>query len=204
MNRQAASKEGLLEAARSIAYKDGLSKVSIRRLAAESGIAIGTVYNYFPSKADLVAGIIEEFWRNVFHGRCFNINSQEYIESIEEIYQRLHVNLAVFKQEFLDDLSGLSKEEKEKSSQSEQRYMEHMKVGVLEILKRDTRIMDTVWTAEFTQERLVEFTFSNMQSLLSEGKGDFGYLKIVLERILYQSNKEKWRNHDAGNYGNII
>ncbi|MFR4439841.1 MAG: TetR/AcrR family transcriptional regulator [Hungatella sp.] len=38
-----------------------IGKLSIRRLASESGIAIGTVYNYFPSKADLIAEVLEDF-----------------------------------------------------------------------------------------------------------------------------------------------
>ena len=58
MNKSATSKEALLEIARDISYREGISKVSIRRLASESGVAIGTVYNYYPSKADLVAEIM--------------------------------------------------------------------------------------------------------------------------------------------------
>lgn len=185
MNKQAASKEGLLETARAIAYQEGISKLNIRRLAADSGIAIGTVYNYFPSKADLVAEVIEDFWRNVFHGGCFNPESRCFIESIEEIYRHLQENLAVFKKEFLEDLRGLGKAEKEKSLQREQIYIEHMKTGILRILEGDARIAETVWTDEFTREQLVEFTFSNMMVLLSKGKKDLGYFKMVLERLLY-------------------
>lgn len=185
MNKRAASKEDLLETAREIAYQEGLSSLSIRRLAMDSGIAIGTVYNYFPSKADLVAEVMEDFWRNVFHGGCFNTESRNFIESVEEIHRRLRENLIVFKKEFLEDVRGLSKEEKAKSHQVELMYMEHMKAGILRILNRDTRITEALWTEEFTKERLVEFTFSNMMVLLSKGESELEYFKMILARLLY-------------------
>lgn len=189
MNKQAASKEGLLETAREIAYQEGISRLSIRRLAADSKIAIGTVYNYFPSKADLVAAVMEDFWRNVFHGSCFDTESRDFLKSLEEIYGRLQENLAVFKKEFLDDLQSLNQVEKTKSYQVELMYMEHMKAGVLRILNRDAGIAEAVWTEVFTKERLVEFSFSNMMMLLSKGEPELGYFKMILERLLYNKNE---------------
>lgn len=186
MNKSATSKEALLEIARDIAYHEGISKVSIRRLANESGVAIGTVYNYYPSKADLVVAVMEDFWKNVFHGSHFNTDSRDYLGSIEEIYKRLSVNLAVFHKEFLEDLPGMKKAEKEKSHMVEQRYIEHMKAGVLSIINRDDRISPSVWSEDFTQEDLVAFTFSNMVMLLMEKKTDCRYLCKVLERVLYE------------------
>ena len=187
MNKSATSKEVLLERAREIAYHEGVSRLSIRRLAAEMGIAVGTVYNYYPSKADLVADVMEDFWRNVFHGSHFDTESSDFLESVREIYRRLSVSLAVFEKEFLEDLSAMERAEKEKSRMVEQRYIEHMKAGVLKILCRDPRIDPTVWTDDFTPEALVEFTFSNITLSLTEGQADCEYLCTVLERLLYQS-----------------
>ncbi len=185
MNKSATSKETLLEIARDISYREGISKVSIRRLAAQSGVAIGTVYNYYPSKADLVADIMEDFWRNVFHGSHFDTESGDFLTSVEEIYRRLSVNLTIFEKEFLEDLPAMEKAEREKSRVIEQKYIEHMKAGVLRILEKDERVDETVWTEEFTRENLVDFTFSNMVLALTEGRKTCGYLLLVLKKLLY-------------------
>ena len=50
MKKSATSKEELLAIAKEIAGREGIGNLNIRRLASESGIAIGTVYNYYPSK----------------------------------------------------------------------------------------------------------------------------------------------------------
>ncbi|WP_406243725.1 TetR/AcrR family transcriptional regulator [Tissierella carlieri] len=54
-------REIILSEAKDIAMKEGISNINIRAVAKNSGIAIGTVYNYFPSKGDLLVAIIEDF-----------------------------------------------------------------------------------------------------------------------------------------------
>ena len=54
--------ELLAEAKRQIAER-GYKNTTIRSVAAECGIAVGTVYNYFPSKEMLVAAFMYEDWQ---------------------------------------------------------------------------------------------------------------------------------------------
>ena len=56
-------REQLLAAARRQVESNGYAKTTIRSIAAECGIAVGTVYNYFPSKDMLIATVLSEDWR---------------------------------------------------------------------------------------------------------------------------------------------
>jgi len=56
-------REVFLENARRILAEEGYSALSIRYLAKESGVATGTLYNYFHSKEELAACIMLEDWR---------------------------------------------------------------------------------------------------------------------------------------------
>ena len=56
-------REQLLTAARRQIESCGYAKTTIRSVAAECGIAVGTVYNYFPSKDVLIATFLSEDWR---------------------------------------------------------------------------------------------------------------------------------------------
>lgn len=55
-------REQLLDAARRQIETGGYTKTTIRSVAAECGIAVGTVYNYFPSKDMLIASFVSEDW----------------------------------------------------------------------------------------------------------------------------------------------
>ena len=56
-------KEKAIEEARREMLSDGYRAMTIRRVAKELGIATGTLYNYFPSKEYLAAGVMLEDWQ---------------------------------------------------------------------------------------------------------------------------------------------
>jgi AcrR family transcriptional regulator len=58
--RLAARHAAIIEAARLAASEGGMAAVQIAPVAAKAGIAAGTVYRYFPGKADLVAALLAE------------------------------------------------------------------------------------------------------------------------------------------------
>ena len=53
----------LLEEARRQTTERGYARTTIRSVAAACGIAVGTVYNYFPSKELLIASFVAEDWQ---------------------------------------------------------------------------------------------------------------------------------------------
>ncbi|MBE5892753.1 MAG: TetR/AcrR family transcriptional regulator [Lachnospiraceae bacterium] len=53
----------LIEEARKQIEESGYSAVTIRSVAKGCGVGVGTVYNYFPSKDDLVASFMAADWR---------------------------------------------------------------------------------------------------------------------------------------------
>lgn len=60
VRRLAARHAAIIEAARLSASEGGMAAVQIAPVAARAGIAAGTVYRYFPGKADLVAALLAE------------------------------------------------------------------------------------------------------------------------------------------------
>jgi AcrR family transcriptional regulator len=58
VRRLAAREQAILQCALQLASEGGLQAVHIAAVAEKAGIAAGTVYRYFPAKADLVAAVI--------------------------------------------------------------------------------------------------------------------------------------------------
>lgn len=54
MNPVVTSKEAILQVCRKITAERGLTALSMRSVAAELGIGLGTLYNYFPDKDALL------------------------------------------------------------------------------------------------------------------------------------------------------
>ena len=56
--KQAARHQAILAAARAVATEGGMAAVQVAAVAERAGIATGTVYRYFPSKAELVTALV--------------------------------------------------------------------------------------------------------------------------------------------------
>ncbi len=59
VRRLAARRDAIVVAASAVAADGGLAAVQIVPVAQRAGIAAGTVYRYFPSKTDLIGGVVE-------------------------------------------------------------------------------------------------------------------------------------------------
>ena len=68
MNTVVTSREQILDAAKEIAALEGATQISIRGVAKACGVSVGSIYNYFPTKSELVIAVIEDFWRGAFSG----------------------------------------------------------------------------------------------------------------------------------------
>lgn len=191
MNHAVTSKELLLETAKKIAYKDGIASVSIRRAAKESNIAIGTIYNYYASKEELIAAILEDFWRSIFHNAAYDFKEQSnFVESILFLYEILYHKFQSFQSQFLNDMVYLTADEKEKSRQLESDYYKHMEHGLLLILEKDTTISSSIWSDQFTKQQFIHFILEYMILQLRHQMIDISFFKQLLLKILYPIEKE--------------
>lgn len=59
------AREKILENAKRRLFENGYQHLSLREVAKESGIATGTIYNYFANKDYLIANIMLEDWENI-------------------------------------------------------------------------------------------------------------------------------------------
>lgn len=82
------SKEKILKITNNLLKSQGYKNLSVRKVAAESGIAVGTVYLYFPSKDELVAQAIIVDWLDIL-AKMNEIAQQEssFVTGIEGFYQ---------------------------------------------------------------------------------------------------------------------
>ncbi len=59
------AKETIVRQARLLLSQNGTPKLNMRTLAEGAGVAAGTLYNYFPSKEDLITEVVKEDWEKM-------------------------------------------------------------------------------------------------------------------------------------------
>ena len=66
MKKQITSKDEILKVCKEIVSEHGISKINMRTVSSKCQIALGSLYNYFPSKADLISATVESVWQECF------------------------------------------------------------------------------------------------------------------------------------------
>jgi AcrR family transcriptional regulator len=66
--KKAESRRRILEAARDVFFRDGFMRANLDEMAEKAGVAKGTLYRYFESKADLYVAVLTNN-HEIFHAR---------------------------------------------------------------------------------------------------------------------------------------
>ena len=163
MNTIVTSKEEILKVSRELIQKQGWSAVSIRSVAAACGVSVGSIYNYFDSKASLVTAAVESVWCEIFHrpedGSVF--------------------------QDFTLHSLGFLREEKSDGKRRMEQTLQHILEGLCAVLKRDPRVRADAFTEQFTPEKFADVLFSLMLSALLRQDYDPAAVLEIVRRTLY-------------------
>ncbi len=78
--KKSARKDRIFSAAVDLFNKQGFSNTSMQDIAEKASLAVGTLYNYFPSKNDLLLDIMQEEMEITITGddALFNVNLQDH------------------------------------------------------------------------------------------------------------------------------
>ncbi|AQS53241.1 hypothetical protein BW727_100848 [Jeotgalibaca dankookensis] len=183
-------KEVILSQAKKIAVSDGISKINIRTVAKNSGIAIGTVYNYFPSKGDLLISVVTEFWDEAFADlEGITSTSSNFFDNLENIYRVLDNYLHHFKENWLNQLVLLKADEKVMARKKEEEYFQKVHDKLILLIDRDPDLQDYPWSEVISKEKMAEFIFDHMLIILKKEKGDLTFFIALLKQILINKNR---------------
>ena len=114
MNTIVTSKEEILKTSREMIRQQGWSAISIRSVAAACGVSVGSIYNYFDSKTELVSATVESVWEEIFH-RPENADMfQNIVSCITWMFERMAYGSRQYPGFFtLHSLSFMQKEKSE-------------------------------------------------------------------------------------------
>lgn len=144
-------REQLLAVAKKQIEERGYANTTIRSVAGECGLAVGTVYNYFKSKDMLIAGFVVEDWQNIL-SEIKEIKTFDAREMLRTIYDALNLFAARHKTLFTDPDAA-----KVFSSVFSERH-KTLRSQITEIILPLCTSDDRDFAAEFAAESLLTWT----------------------------------------------
>lgn len=185
MNKIVTSKEAILEMSQKIASEKGMQAINIRAVAKACNVSVGSIYNYFPSKADLIIATIEQVWKSFFHVQETCYDFQDFISCVDWVFETIQKGTQEYPGFFLAHAQGLDDDNLQQGKDMMNKYFQHIQEGMLWVLQQDHQVKPDIFNDQLTKEQFIEFVFSNMMQLLSQNQQSCHILKEMIKRIIY-------------------
>ena len=185
MNKVITSREELLAASKSIAAGQGLAALNMRAVAAAANVAVGSVYNYFPSKAELVTATVQDIWRGIFHDAGSCTKSGDFCACVEWLFASIRTGAAEYPDFLRVHMSGFAAQDRKKARQAMEEAFGHMRASLEQVLERDEKVRPNAFGADLDRKQFVAFVFSSLMAGLAREESDCATLLAVIRRVLY-------------------
>ena len=166
MNTIVTSKEEILKTSREMIRQQGWSAISIRSVAAACGVSVGSIYNYFDSKSDLVGATVESVWCEIFHRPDNDAVFRDVQVCVTWIYERMAYGGEQYPGFFTLHSLGFMGKEKSDGKRRMQKTWHHILSGLCDVLRQDEKIRPDAFTDQFTPEKFADVLFSLTLSAL--------------------------------------
>ncbi len=170
--------EVILSHARDIILNDGYTSLTMRKVSNNSGIAVGTIYNYFPTKDHLTLRLMEDYW-------------YDYLKALDEIDRleadlfaklfRIYKKLDDFTQTFLEvwvknSTPGYTEDSRNRKKNFMQKLSKRLEEILMEAHGKEIihLPLEPSATAEFlllnflTMAQMKQFEYNNFEKILKK------------------------------------
>lgn len=170
----------ILEHAREILLTEGYQQLNMRNVAKACGLAIGTLYNYFPTKDDLVYRVMLDYWQQLFN----EIDQVDQCEAdlflkLREVFSRLTRFVETFREVWITMNTEGGRQHHQAGHRSRQDSLERLVAKVAEMLHKagspgTCAVLGNHATAQFIVQNFVmmchmrNFSYNSFETILAK------------------------------------
>lgn len=187
-SRPATTREKILDKAYERACADGLAALDTRSVARECGVAVGTIYNYFPDMAALRTEVMQRFWAEALADvgqRARESHGEGALAYCRHLMEALSRSMEGFRATWLRDIAMLDGRTRQRGRDAEAACFGEIRQGIVRAIEQDDRIA-SVARERLDAERLAAFIWAGMLGAIRRGESSDTVLLDVLELALYR------------------
>lgn len=129
----------------------------MRTVASECGIALGSLYNYFSSKSELLSATIEAVWKDIFQmgktlEKCENI-----VEYLNLLFEGVENSRSRYPKFFSMHALGFTAGERQEGKKAMEVYFLRLKNQMAHFLENDEKIRQGIFTENLTAEIFTDY-----------------------------------------------
>lgn len=173
-----------MQVCRRLVSERGLSALNMRTVAKECGTALGTLYNYYSDKDELVIATIAVIWQDIFH-LPREESGVPFTEYVDRLFRRVREVSSDYPDFFAAHSAAVAGAGSDKAKSAMDRCFEDIRHALLAALKSDSAISPSAFSGALSEEAFAEFVLENIILLLSADKPSCSALTEIISRTIY-------------------
>ena len=171
MRNAVISRDEILEASRLMLQEKGWSAIHMRSVAIRCGVSVGSLYNYFPSKTELVAATVESVWQELFHVPEDLTGEERFCKVIQWLHDSIQEGNRRYQGFLILHAMGFTTGEgKVEGRRMMERVQGQLRKSLCRMLREDEQVNQSVFDSRLTPEGFVELVFSMLITALLRGE----------------------------------
>ena len=179
------SEAQILKCCREIVAAEGLSALNMRHVAEKCGVALGSLYHYFPSKDDMITATVESVWQDIFRMDEKFPAGLSFPAYVQRLFECARTGAGAYPNFSMAHSMGFASAAKDRGRRTMERCFSEIRAGMLRALQGDKKVRPDAFSPGFTQEAFVGFVFSAFLSSFVQEQEDCRTLAEIIRRALY-------------------
>lgn len=170
--------EVILSHARDILLNDGYTSLTMRKVSNNSGIAVGTIYNYFPTKDHLTLRLMEDYWYDYLKAldEIDRLETDLYVK-LFRIYKKLDDFTQTFQEVWVKNSTpGYTEDSRNRkknfmqklSKRLEEILMEAQSKGIIRLPLEPSATAEFLLLNFLTMAQMKQFEYNNFEKILKK------------------------------------
>lgn len=179
------SQEAILDTCRKLVTTEGLPAINMRSVAKTCGVAVGSLYNYFPSKDALLQATVRSVWMDIFSGSGDTMACKSFLEYLQWMFARMQWACTQYPGFLTLHAVSFTEKSRMQGRQEMEQYFAHLKAGMLSILENDPNVRPDAFGETLSRGELVDLSFSTLVWLFLQGKSSCDAFFEMIRRAIY-------------------
>lgn len=184
MNIAVTTQDEILRVCRELVAKEGIHALNMRRVAEACNVALGSLYNYFGAKDELITAVIDSVWRDIFHVSGEENLTRSFIDQVKYLFDCAREGESSYPSFFgAHMLQFASGAPKSVARVTMGKCFDEMKSGLMACLASDELIRPDAFSDTFSERVFVDFVFSAFLFTLLQRKSDEPLLEVIRRSV---------------------
>lgn len=178
-------RQEILKQAKILMEHEGFKGLNMRRVAKECSFAVGTLYNYFPTKDDLLAKLMEDYWGE-YYGVLEKIAKEdlELLPKLRKIYEQLEIFLNTFLETWLRMNRNSHYQHSKAGYKRKEDFTEKLIIRMQTMIEQENIIGNHLIGFEVTTYEISKFIILNFLMMAQMKQFDYDSFEKILRSLL--------------------